>query len=128
HRPDQAGAAPRPGAQRAAHRETTGRPPMTQTTATATAFDLDAITAIDMHVHIEQDSHGCFALDDELMDASAAYFKASEHRAPTLEHVGDYYRQQGMAAVVFTVDATTATGHPTLSSEEIADRAAAYSD
>ncbi len=101
---------------------------MTQTTATATAFDLDAITAIDMHVHIEQDSHGCFALDDELMDASAAYFKASEHRTPTLEHIAAYYRQLGMAAVVFTVDAHTATGHPTLSSEEIADQAAAHPD
>jgi uncharacterized protein len=28
-----------------------------------------------------------------------------------------------MAAVVFTVDAFTATGHPALSSEEIADKA-----
>jgi hypothetical protein len=101
---------------------------MTETVSAATAFDLDAVTAIDMHVHIEQDSHGCFALDDELMDASAAYFKASEHRAPTLEHIAAYYRQQGMAAVVFTVDASTATGHPTLSSEEIADQAAAHAD
>jgi len=101
---------------------------MTETGPSASGIDLAAITAIDMHVHIEQDSHGCFALDDQLMDASAAYFKSSEHRAPTLEHVGGYYLQQGMAAVVFTVDATTATGHPTLSSEEIADRAAAYPD
>jgi len=101
---------------------------MTQTVPTATAFDLNAVSAIDMHVHIEQDSHGCFALDHELMDASAAYFKASEHRAPTLEHIAAYYRQQGMAAVVFTVDASTATGHPTLSSEEIADQAAAHPD
>jgi predicted TIM-barrel fold metal-dependent hydrolase len=91
-------------------------------------IDLDSITAIDMHVHIEQDAHGCFALDDELMDASAAYFKASEHRAPTLDHVAAHYRQQGMAAVVFTVDAATATGHPSLSSEEIADQAAGHSD
>ena len=101
---------------------------MTQSASATTAFDLDAVSAIDMHVHIEQDSHGCFALDDELMDASAAYFKASEHRAPTLDHVAAYYRQQGMAAVVFTVDASTATGHPTLSSEEIADQAAAHAD
>ena len=101
---------------------------MTEIAAAATGFDLDAVSAIDMHVHIEQDSHGCFALDDELMDASAAYFKASEHRTPTLEHIAGYYRQQGMAAVVFTVDAATATGHPTLSSEEIADQAAAHAD
>jgi predicted TIM-barrel fold metal-dependent hydrolase len=101
---------------------------MTETSAAATAFDLNAVSAIDMHVHIEQDSHGCFALDDELMDASAAYFKASEHRTPTLQHIAAYYRQLGMAAVVFTVDASTATGHPTLSSEEIADQAAAHPD
>src|SRR3954468_16503215 len=101
---------------------------MSQTLPVTNAFDLDAVTAIDMHVHIEQDNHGCFALDDELMDASAAYFKASEHRAPTLEHVAAYYRQQKMAAVVFTVDASTATGHPTLSSEDIADQAAAHAD
>jgi len=79
-------------------------------------------------VHVEQDSRGYFALDAELMDASAAYFKSSEHRAPTLEHVAAYYRQRRMAAVVFTVDATTATGHPALSSEEIADQAAAHVD
>jgi hypothetical protein len=101
---------------------------MTETAPAPNAFDLDAVSAIDMHVHIEQDSHGCFALDDELMDASAAYFKASEHRTPTLDHIATYYRQLGMAAVVFTVDASTATGHPTLSSEEIADQAAAHAD
>jgi uncharacterized protein len=38
------------------------------------------------------------------------------------------YRSLSMAAVVFTVDAGTATGHPALSSEEIADSAAAYPD
>jgi hypothetical protein len=101
---------------------------MTETPVFPRVLDLGAVTAIDMHVHIEQDSRGCFALDDELMDASAAYFQTSSHRAPTLDHVATYYRQQRMAAVVFTVDAGTATGHPTLSSEEIADEAAAHRD
>ena len=94
----------------------------------ATGVDPDAVVAIDVHVHVEQDSRGCFALDQELLDASAAYFKSSEHRTPTLEHIADYYRQRRMAAVVFTVDAHTATGHPALSSEEIADLAAAHRD
>jgi len=89
---------------------------MTQTASARAAFDLGAVSAIDMHAHIEQDSHGCFALDDELTDASADYFKASEHRTPTLEQVAAWYRRKRMAAVVFTVDASTATGHPTLSS------------
>ncbi len=91
-------------------------------------IDLSALIAVDMHVHIEQDAHGCFALDNELMDASAAYFKAAGHRAPTLPQIAAHYREQRMAAVVFTVDALTATGHPALSSEEFADNAAAYPD
>jgi uncharacterized protein len=92
------------------------------------SVDLDRITAIDVHVHVEQNSHGRFSLDRELLDASAAYFRSTEDRAPTLEQIAAHYRQQNMAAVVFTVDAGTATGHPALSSEEIAERAAAHPD
>src|SRR3954469_7546744 len=62
------------------------------------------------------------------MDASAAYFRSSEHRTPTLEHIAGYYRERRTAAVVFTVDAASATGHPALSSEEIADLAAEHAD
>ena len=85
------------------------------------AIDLDAITALDVHVHVESDGHGHLSLDQELLDASAAYFKGSENRTPTVEDLATRYRDAGMAAVVFTVDATTATGHPALSSEEIAE-------
>ena len=88
----------------------------------------DSLTAIDVHVHIESDGHGHFSLDDELMDASAKYFKSSEDRAPGLERIADLYRSLNMAAVVFTVDASTATGHPALSSEEIADKAREHAD
>jgi len=86
------------------------------------SIDLAALTAIDTHVHIEADAHGCFALDDELMAASAKYFSADAHRAPTLDRVAEYYRSRNMAAVVFTVDAHTATGHKALSSREIVER------
>jgi predicted TIM-barrel fold metal-dependent hydrolase len=92
------------------------------------SIDLDAITAIDTHAHIEADGHGCFSLDDELMTASAHYFSAGADRAPTLDRVADFYRQRQMAAVVFTVDAHTATGHKALSSLEIVEQAAAYDD
>lgn len=92
------------------------------------SIDIDTIMAIDMHVHVEQDHHGCFSLDRELLDASAKYFRSTEHRTPTLEHIAEHYRKHDMAAVVFTVDAATATGHPALSSEEIAERAAAHDD
>jgi predicted TIM-barrel fold metal-dependent hydrolase len=92
-------------------------------------IELDALTAIDVHVHVEADGRGHLSLDDELIAASAKYFKTSEEsRSPTVEQIADYYRQQRMAAVVFTVDATTQTGHPALSSEEIADLAAAHPD
>ena len=90
--------------------------------------DLDELVAIDVHVHVEQDAAGRFSLDQELLDASAAYFKSGQERTPTLEQIAQQYRRQRMAAVVFTVDATTATGHPALSSEEIADAAAKHPD
>ena len=86
-------------------------------------MDLAALDAIDVHVHVEQDSHGCFALDQELLDASAKYFRADQDRTPTLAPIADHYRDRRTAAVVFTVDAPAGTGHPPLSSEEIADQA-----
>jgi len=89
---------------------------------------IESLSAIDVHVHIESDGHGHFSLDDELMEASAAYFKAGHDRTPSLERIADLYRSLNMAAVVFTVDASTATGHQALSSEDIADAAAAHSD
>jgi predicted TIM-barrel fold metal-dependent hydrolase len=94
----------------------------------APRIDLEAVTAIDVHVHVEADGHGHLSLDEELMEASAAYFKGSENRTPTVADLAARYRDAGMAAVVFTVDATTATGHPALSSEEIAVAAADHAD
>ena len=92
------------------------------------SIDLAAVAAIDTHVHIEADAYGCFALDDELVSASAKYFKAGADRTPTLDSVAAYYRSRNMAAVVFTVDAHTATGHKALSSLEIVEQAARHSD
>ena len=91
-------------------------------------FDIDSLTAIDTHVHVEQDSQGCCSLDQELLDASAKYFKGDDNRTPTVADLADYYRERRIGAVVFTVDATTAMGHPALSSEEIIDLAAAHDD
>jgi len=79
-------------------------------------------------VHIESDASGHHSLDDELMAASAKYFKSGTDRTPNLAAVAAYYRERNLAAVVFTVDAHTATGHPALSSEEIVTRAAEYDD
>ncbi|MDH3302711.1 MAG: amidohydrolase family protein [Acidimicrobiia bacterium] len=94
----------------------------------STAVNVDDLVAIDMHVHVEKDSHGRVALDQELLDASAKYFSSDDERTPTVEHLADYYRQRNMAAVVFTVDASTGLGHRGLSSFEIAELAADHPD
>jgi predicted TIM-barrel fold metal-dependent hydrolase len=91
-------------------------------------LDPETLVAIDVHVHVEQDGHGRFALDQELLDASASYFSSSEHRTPTLAQIAAHYRERRIGAVVFTVDASAATGYPALSSEEIADLAAEHDD
>src|SRR5512132_1200985 len=91
-------------------------------------IDVDAVAAIDVHTHIEADGHGHLAMDDELLQASAKYFKAGHNRTPTLDEIADYYRERHIAAVVFTVDASTVTGHPPLSNEEIAEGAAKNAD
>lgn len=92
------------------------------------AIDVARVDAIDTHVHIESDGRGHFSLDDELLDASATYFKAGQNRTPTLHEVAEYYRERNLAAVVFTVDAHTATGHPSLSNEQILADAAQHGD
>jgi predicted TIM-barrel fold metal-dependent hydrolase len=91
------------------------------------AIDLDAITAIDVHVHIEVDGDGHASLPPDLADAASAYFSADGPR-PDLDSIADHYRQRSMAAVVFTVDAQTQLRHPALSSAEIAEGAARNND
>ena len=91
------------------------------------AIDLTSITAIDMHVHIEVDGHGHTSLPTDLADAASAYF-STEGPRPDLDSVAAYYRDHRMAAVVFTVDATTQLGHRGLSGEEIAEGAARNND
>jgi uncharacterized protein len=91
-------------------------------------IDIDAVVALDVHTHVEADDHGHFSLDQELLDASAKYFRADQDRTPTVQRLAAHYRERQMAAVVFTVDATTALGRPALSSEEIAEQAAEHAD
>lgn len=91
------------------------------------AIDLDAITAIDVHVHIEVDGHGNTSLPPDLVEAASRYFSADGPR-PDLDSIADHYRERRMAAVVFTVDAHTQLGHPPLSSVEIAEGAARNND
>ena len=92
-----------------------------------TGLDLDALTAIDVHVHVHADLQGHLALDDELNAAAAKYFKGDPYD-PTVPDIAADYRAKGMAAVIFTVDAEAATGQPALSNEEIAEAAAEHPD
>ncbi|SFS72034.1 4-hydroxyphenyl-beta-ketoacyl-CoA hydrolase [Saccharopolyspora flava] len=91
-------------------------------------IDFERISAIDVHTHVEIDSHGHRSLDDELMAASEKYFKSGAERTPSLASIAEHYRERNMAAVVFTVDCASETGHPANSVEEIAEGAAEHND
>ncbi|KQR53618.1 4-hydroxyphenyl-beta-ketoacyl-CoA hydrolase [Leifsonia sp. Leaf336] len=91
------------------------------------AIDLDSIDAIDVHVHIEVDSHGHASLPDDLAEAASKYFRTDGPR-PDLDSVAAYYRERKTAAVVFSVDAVSELSHPPISSAEIAEGAARNCD
>ncbi|MCR2762906.1 amidohydrolase family protein [Microbacterium sp. zg.B48] len=91
------------------------------------AIDVDALTAIDVHVHIEIGAHGHASLPPALVEAASKYFSTDGPR-PDLDSVAAYYRDRKMAAVVFTVDATTRLGHSPISSTDIAEGAARNND
>ncbi|HEY9393002.1 MAG TPA: 4-hydroxyphenyl-beta-ketoacyl-CoA hydrolase, partial [Nocardioides sp.] len=57
-------------------------------------IDTASIRALDMHTHVEADHHGHFSLDQELMDASAAYFRGDHPRTPTVDDLAAYYRER----------------------------------
>ncbi|MDX1890214.1 amidohydrolase family protein [Mycolicibacterium sp. 050158] len=90
--------------------------------------DVDAITAIDVHTHVEVDCAGHHAYDDELVDATRTYFKMGDAAAATVDDLAAHYRERNAAAVVFTIDAETATGHPPNSVEDLVAGAARHAD
>jgi uncharacterized protein len=91
-------------------------------------MNLTDVVAIDVHVHAEISADGHPALPEHLMSGSARYFKVEGDRQPTVPEIAAYYRQRRMVAVVFTVDAQSATGHPPVRSEEVAEACAAEAD
>lgn len=97
------------------------------TTRYEPAIDVDALKAIDVHVHIEIDEHGHSSLPDDLAEAASKYFRTDGPR-PDLDSIAQYYRERSMAAVVFTVDSESALGHPPISGVEIAEGAARNND
>jgi predicted TIM-barrel fold metal-dependent hydrolase len=91
-------------------------------------MDVSQLTAIDVHTHAEVGRDGRGSLSPELLSASAAYFGSQAPRQPGIDETAAYYRERRMAAVVFTVDAEHATGHPRLRNEEIAEDCARHPD
>lgn len=90
-------------------------------------MNLEDLVAIDVHVHVELSTSGHPSLSEDLEAAKAAYFRGDVPQ-PTVDDIAEYYRSRRIGAVVFTVDAETATGHPPITNEEIADRAASHAD
>jgi predicted TIM-barrel fold metal-dependent hydrolase len=86
------------------------------------AFDLEALTAIDVHVHVQVDGTGRRASPRALTEALAKYFKSSEEPR-TVDQTAEYYRERRMGAVVFTVDATTNLDHAPNSIDELIEGA-----
>ena len=91
-------------------------------------MDVENLTAIDVHTHAEIGRDGRGSLSSELLAASGAYFKSGAPRQPGIDETAAYYRERRMAAVVFTVDAEHATGHPRIGNEEIAEDCARHPD
>jgi predicted TIM-barrel fold metal-dependent hydrolase len=89
-------------------------------------MNVGELVAVDVHTHAEISADGHASLSPELFGASEKYFK--EHPKPTVPEMAAYYRERKMAAVVFTVDAEHATGHPRISNEEVAEHCAEHAD
>lgn len=92
------------------------------------AVDVDAVEAVDIHTHVEVDCHGHNAYDDELVDATRTYFKMGDTPAATVDELAAHYRERSAAAVVFTIDAQTATGHAPNSIEDLIEGCARNND
>ncbi|MEZ0165994.1 amidohydrolase family protein [Kineococcus sp. LSe6-4] len=90
-------------------------------------IDVEALTAVDVHVHVEVGDHGHCSLPPDLAAAAARYFR-TDGITPDLASIAQFYRERRMAAVVFTVDAEHQLGHPPIPSEQVVDQAADHAD
>ena len=77
-------------------------------------IDFARVDAIDIHTHVEVDSHGHRATDDELSAATQQYFKLGSSVGFTVDALAEHYRGRNIAAVVFTIDADLDTTSPVL--------------
>ena len=92
------------------------------------AVDVEGVDAIDFHTHVEIDSAGRCAYDPELAEATTRYFNLGPDAATRIDDLAALYRAHNTAAVVFTIDARTASGHQPNSVEELIEGAARNND
>lgn len=90
-------------------------------------MNLEHIRGIDTHVHIQVDDSGHHGASDEQREAMDRYFGSTEPTR-TIDETAEYYRERHLMAVVFTVDATTNTGHRPNSTDDIVAGAARHPD
>ena len=88
-------------------------------------MDVSALDAIDVHTHVHRSVAAATAEAGQGLEAMATYFK-TDAAACTVDELAGYYRARNMAAVTFTVDVKDRPVR--VSSEEIAERAAANAD
>ncbi len=93
-------------------------------------IDLSRVAAIDIHVHTERSRAGHDPMPAELREAAARYFgnEFTGDALPTIDDVAAYYRERGLAAVVFTVDWELESGRAPIPNEEIAEGARENAD
>jgi predicted TIM-barrel fold metal-dependent hydrolase len=82
-------------------------------------IDFSALDAIDIHTHVEIDAEGRCAYDDVLAGATDRYFNLGPDRLRRVDELAAHYRRHNTAAVVFTVDAQSASGHRPNSVEDL---------
>lgn len=92
------------------------------------AIDVRAVDAIDFHTHVEIDGAGHCAYDGELAEATGRYFKLGPDYFARVDDLAEHYRQHNTAAVVFTIDAHTMSGHQPNSLEELIEGAVRNND
>lgn len=91
-------------------------------------IDVEAVDAIDFHTHVEIDADGRCAYDTELAQATGSYFKLGADYFSRVDDLAAHYRSHNTAAVVFTVDAHTVSGHRPNSVEDLIEGAARNND
>ncbi|MGI9126261.1 MAG: amidohydrolase family protein [Mycobacterium sp.] len=91
-------------------------------------IDFGAIDALDVHTHVEIDSSGNCAYDPELAEATGRYFNLGPDHFTRVDDLAEHYRRHNTAAIVFTIDAATASGHQGNSVEELIEGAIRNND